>query len=161
MLHLFRRAFRHNAWANAMLLAALLAAEDVPLKAIAAFQHILETEHTWFGRLTGAESPNVPLWHDPSLARCVDWFQELAAQQEEYFHTLGGEDLVHQCSYRTRTGADYTDRVDNILMQALLHSAQYRGEAAGFAGAAGITAPDIDYIFWMRQGEPGYKSVGV
>ena len=39
-------------------------------------------------------------------------------------------------------------------MHMLMHSSQYRGEAAGVLNAAGRRVPDLDFAFWLRAGEP-------
>ncbi len=44
--------------------------------------------------------------------------------------------------------------MEEVLEHMLIHSAQYRGEAAGLSNAAGTRMPDLDYIIWLRLGEP-------
>jgi hypothetical protein len=56
--------------------------------------------------------------------------------------------------YRNYSGQPFEDAVSEVLEHTLLHSAQYRGEAAGLSNAAGIQMPDLDYIFWKRNGSP-------
>ena len=52
------------------------------------------------------------------------------------------------------TGKEFTDRIGDVLVHMLMHSSQYRGEAAGFLNAAGHRVPDLDLIYWARFGEP-------
>ncbi len=154
MREFLRRSFQYNAWANATLLAALEAGRDVPVKAIAAYQHILETEQTWFARMMGEASPNVPLWDGPDLARCREWTADLIARVDYFFAHLDDAGLVHTFTYQNSKGTQFSDRVDLVLNHVLVHSAQYRGEAAGFAIAGGVAVPDLDLIFWHRNGAP-------
>jgi uncharacterized damage-inducible protein DinB len=153
MLHLVKQSFRWNSWANRQVLDALVAATAPPEKAVAAYQHVLETEDVWFSRMMEAV-PNVKLWDTPDLARCARWTSELAEREARYFAELDGEGLMHTFAYQNLRGEPFKDRVDFVLQHVLFHSAQYRGEAAGFAHAAGIPVPDLDFIFWHRAGEP-------
>ena len=160
MREFLRRSFQYNAWANATLLAAIEAGENVPVKAVAAYQHILETEQTWFARMMGETSPDVALWHTPDLVRCRDWTAEMIARVEYFFAHLEEAALSHTFSYQNSKGTPFTDRIDLVLNHVLVHSAQYRGEASGFAIAAGVAVPDLDLIFWHRNGSPAAAQHG-
>ncbi len=154
MREFLRRSFRYNSWANATLLEAFEAGQNVPMKAVAAFQHVFETEQTWFARMMGEVTPNVPLWGTPDLARCREWAGDLIARTEYFFAHLEEAALSHTFSYQNSKGTQFSDRIDLVLNHLLVHSAQYRGEAAGFAIAAGVAVPDLDLIFWHRNGSP-------
>ncbi len=58
-------------------------------------------------------------------------------------------------AYRNSTGRQFEDPVGQVLEHMLLHSARYRGEAAGLSNAEGCRMHDLDYIIWLRLGEPG------
>jgi uncharacterized damage-inducible protein DinB len=154
MREFFRTSFRYNAWANGILLKALEAARTPPEKAVAAYQHVLEGERTWFARIMGERSPNAPFWTAPDLQRCHDWTMELLARTEYFFAHLEPSGLERGFSYTNSKGDRFTDRVDTVLAHVLLHSTQYRGESAGFAIAGGVAVPDLDMIFWLRDGSP-------
>jgi hypothetical protein len=69
--------------------------------------------------------------------------------------TLGaGAAFARTFTYRTYSGEPFEDSVAEVLEHTLIHSAQYRGEAAGLSNAGGIQMPDLDYIFWQRAGKP-------
>lgn len=155
MLDALLHAFRHDTWANRAVLNALSGAKDPPTPAVAAFQHILETEHVWFGRLLQDGAPMIQLWDTPSLTRCITWAVEVEQKKHLYLAHLTEEALAEPFSYRNSAGQEFTGMPADILLHTLLHSSQYRGEATGFAVAAGISVPDVDFIYWMRLGEPG------
>lgn len=154
MLELLLRAYRHDSWANRLVLDALEAAASPPIPAVAAFQHILETEEIWFGRFLGEDVRDVRLWDTPSLDRCIAWLPAVEQKKQFFLSTLTEEGLATQFGYRNQTGKEFTDARSVALFHVLMHSAQYRGEASGAAVAAGVPVPDVDFIFWLRMGEP-------
>lgn len=141
---------RWNRWANSTVFATLEKSNGEPGPALAAFQHVLETEVTWLRRIAGHPTPNVRQWDSPSMDLCRLYLAEsteLAAAVDEL-------QLVEMFSYQNSRGVGFTDRAGDALTHMLLHSSQYRGEASGFLNAAGHTVPDLDLVFWRRAGEP-------
>ncbi len=144
---------RYNAWANDILYRELKA-KDAPDGAIRAFQHALETEMTWSSRVLGREDANVPLWGSVSVTQCDEWLQTARRQLEQVVAAHEGDGYGRTFTYRNSTGREFENPVDEVLEHMLIHSAQYRGEAAGLSNAAGEQMPDLDYIFWIRNGTP-------
>lgn len=56
--------------------------------------------------------------------------------------------------YQNSSGKQFTGKVDEVLTHVFMHSSQYRGEAAGLLNNTGSRVPDLDLIFWIRDGEP-------
>ncbi len=137
-----------------MVLGTLDGSQGEPRAALAACQHIFETEVVWLRRIAGDPRPMIGLWREPSLTLT----QELAAEAADRLAAIEaspGEAAAEVTfSYRNSRGHEFSDRVDEVLMHTFMHSSQYRGEAAGFLNAAGFRVPDIDLIFWTRLGEP-------
>lgn len=144
---------RYNAWANAILWRAMRT-KGAPDASFRAFQHVLETEMTWSSRIIGREGANVPLWGPLSIEQCELWLgtarQQLQAVATE--HQADGYQRTFR--YRNSTGQEFENPVGEVLEHMLLHSSQYRGEAAGLSNAAGVQMPDLDYIIWIRNGQP-------
>jgi hypothetical protein len=57
----YDRLARWDRWANHLVFEALRASSGEPEKALAAFQHVLETEVNWLRRIEAAVEPNPPL----------------------------------------------------------------------------------------------------
>ncbi|MCA9826533.1 MAG: hypothetical protein KC482_01120 [Dehalococcoidia bacterium] len=138
---------RWNDWANWRVFEVLKGTDGEPERALAAFQHILETEVTWLRRIVGHPEPNLPLWGEVSMGSCGVWLNE----SRELIAGLSDADLDRSISYRNSKGDSFTDSVGEVLGHTFLHSSQYRGEAAGLLAAAGHTVPDLDLIFWKRM----------
>ncbi|MCA9830720.1 MAG: hypothetical protein KC495_09640 [Dehalococcoidia bacterium] len=154
MAHPLERVCRWNRWANRQVLETLRESEGEPSKALAAYQHVLETELVWLRRFNDDPRPMIPLWGEVSLAQVEAWTAEAAALLAGRTAKLGDGGGAEEFRYRNSKGNEFVDVVEDSLMHMLLHSSQYRGEAAGFLNAAGHRAPDLDLMFWARRGEP-------
>lgn len=147
------RRYRYNAWANETLAGALAHGEP-PEKAVHAYGHVQEAEIIWTRRILGREGANVPLWGKPSLEQAAVWHVEASRAFALILAGILEESLPTTFSYSNSRGTYFTNNVEEILEHVLLHSAQYRGESAGFAVAGGLEVPDLDFIAWLRSGEP-------
>lgn len=144
-----------NRWANAQVVAVLFGTGGEPRNALAAIQHIFETEVVWMRRIEGDTRPMIPLWAPPSLSTV----SELGGEAQERIGRLielaaNPEFAEGVFKYRNSTGTEFEGSVADALTQMLMHSSQYRGEASGFLNGAGFKVPDVDYIFWQRLGKP-------
>jgi uncharacterized damage-inducible protein DinB len=151
---LFGRLVRWNGWANRAVIEVLQGADGEPANALAAFQHVLEGEMTWLGRIVDAPNPNVPLWGDASLAQIESWQPIVDGRSAIVAAEIEDNGVERTVEYTNSRGAVFTSSVEEMLMHMFLHSTQYRGEAAAFLNAAGHRVADLDYMFWLRAGEP-------
>jgi uncharacterized damage-inducible protein DinB len=144
---------RYNAWANDLLFRELVA-KAAPEAAMRAFQHVLETEITWSCRILGMDNPPITLWKPVSAETRALWVRTARAQLDRVVAEGGPDPFSRTFRYRSYAGQEFEDAVAEVLEHTLLHSAQYRGEAAGLSNAAGVQMPDLDYIIWLRTGMP-------
>lgn len=151
---LFGRLARWNTWANSTVFEVLRAANGEPAKALAAFQHVLEGEMTWLGRIVDAPNPNVPLWGEAALAQVESWLPIVDSRSAIVAAEVEENGTDRAVEYTNSRGDAFTSSVEEMLTHMFLHSTQYRGEAAAFLNAAGHQVVDLDYIFWLRAGEP-------
>src|SRR5690606_4665209 len=116
---------RYNAWANDTLYRALRT-QDAPEASLRAFQHVLETEMTWSGRIIGRTDANVPLWGTPSWQQCDEWLATAPSQLDQVTAQHAGSGYSGTFRYRNSTGREFENKVGETLEHMLLHSAQYR-----------------------------------
>ncbi len=141
-----------DSWANAAVLATLQASGGEPGTALAAYQHVLETELVWLRRMENDPQPMIKLWGGTSLDICTQWTVEAAARLDALARSLDHDAATERTfTYRNSSGAEFTDDLAETLFHMFFHSAQYRGEAAGFLNAAGHRVPDLDFILWLRN----------
>lgn len=144
----------YNNWANALLFREL-SAKNAPEAAKRAMQHVLEAELTWSSRILGLGNPALKLWAPVGDEQREAWLLTARRQLEEVSAAESPHNFERTFRYQTYSGEEHEDSVAEVLEHTLIHSAQYRGEAAGLSNAAGVQAPDLDYIFWRRAGAPG------
>ncbi len=144
-----------NRWANAQVFAVVFGTGGEPRTALAAAQHILETEIVWFRRIAGDDRPMVQLWAQPSLDLIALYAPEVRERTGDLVGALEtpGE-LERVITYKNSTGTEFNDVVVDVLTHMLMHSSQYRGEAAGILNNNGFRVSDLDLIFWRRSGMP-------
>jgi uncharacterized damage-inducible protein DinB len=150
----YDRLVRWDRRSNHLVFEALRSSAGQPEKALAAFQHVLETEVNWLRRIEAAPEPDPPLWIEPSLAQCETYAAEAEERLNRVAATLDDARLAATFSYRNSKGTAFTDTIADALLHMFLHGMQYRGEAAAFLNEAGHRIQDMDFIFWRRAGEP-------
>jgi uncharacterized damage-inducible protein DinB len=150
----YDRLARWDQWANRLVFEVLRASDGEPANALAAFQHVLETEVNWLRRLEGVADANPPLWIEPSLAQCEAYAAEVDERLDRVAADLDSTRLESAFSYANSHHHEFTNTIADALLHMFMHSMQYRGEAAAFLNAAGHRVPDFDLIFWQRTGGP-------
>lgn len=142
---------RWNAWANGLVLEALKSSGGEPMKALAAFHHVVVAEAIWLRRIQDSPAGPDQLWSkEPSLADVERLFAEVTAG----LPVVTAGDLGASASYANSKGERFTDAIEEILTHVFMHSSQYRGEALGLLSNAGHQVPDLDLAFWRRMGRP-------
>ncbi|MCZ2110709.1 MAG: hypothetical protein LC118_14275 [Dehalococcoidia bacterium] len=150
-----QRLARWNGWANRVVGDVLAGTRGQPETALKAFQHVLEAEVTWLRRFEGIGKPGIPLWGPASLETVGALGEEATSLLSSLSASLDDGRLQGTFTYANSAGKQFTDRLQEPLLHMFLHSQQYRGEAAAFLNATENRVPDFDFIFWLRQGEPG------
>ncbi len=148
------RLISWNRWANLTVLGPLQVSCGEPAKDLSAFQHVLETELVWLRWMDGDRDAWFDPWQEPSLNSCREWISET----DDRLARLGdGLDSRTETifEYQTPWAGLQTAAVGDALLHLLMHSSQYRGEAAGFLNAAGTTVSDIDFMRWLTAPDRG------
>lgn len=148
------RLSRWDAWANRQVLDTLRSSNGEPQLALAAFQHVLAAEVTWFERMAGDPTAFMTLWGKPSLPLCEDWYARTLSHHADLRLKLADGYESGTVTYKNSAGTPFHDPVEEILAHLFMHSSQYRGEAAGVLNHSGHRVPDLDLMFWGRSGEP-------
>ena len=99
-----RRLARWDVWANSVVGGVLEAAGGEPAPALAAYQHIYETEITWLRRIAGHPSPNVPLWGPVDFAQTRAWRDEAVERMSAVAATADDASLSQTFSYTNSSG---------------------------------------------------------
>lgn len=146
-----QRLYAHLDWADNRALEALRGAAPPPPppRAVELYAHILGAEHVWLARTLG-EVPAHPVWPALDLAGC----ETLAAANRAGFGRLlaemtptEGERMV---AYVNSAGDEFLSRVEDILLQVVLHGAYHRGQVALLLRDGGYQPIPTDFIAFVR-----------
>jgi len=148
---LLTRLFRHDAWANAEVLAALGRAGHAPERAWRLFFHVLAAEDLWLGRLAG-EPPRLPVWPALDPARAELLALELEQRWRRRLGEADPEWLASSIEYHNSKGEPWTSGVRDVLLHVLEHSTYHRGQIALVLRDAGEEPPITDYVHAARHG---------
>ena len=76
---------------------------------------------------------------------------ENAAGYAEYVGRLTDAGLAEMIDYRNQKGDDFSTAVIDILTQVITHAGYHRGQIAKIIGRTGNSAPNTDYITYVRS----------
>ncbi len=149
MIGRIRRLFDHLEWADGRVLRSLRQASDLPDRALEMYGHVLGAEHIWLARILGTQ-PTVAVWPTMSL----DEFENVAranhAAYTDFLGTLDDSALEQTVAYRNSAGAEFTSRIDDVLIHVALHGTYHRGQVALLLREADAVPEPTDYIAFVR-----------
>ncbi len=143
--------FGYDLWANRQSLASLTRASPAPARSIRLLAHIIAAERLWLARLTADPEP-VVVWPELSLSACELQLPEVSSRWRAYLDGLRVETLNQPVSYKNSKGEPWTNRVEDILMHVIMHSAYHRGQIAADVRQSGSEPASTDFIHAVRQG---------
>lgn len=144
------RLLNHIIWSDERTAQSLasLPAPDAELTKL--YAHILGAEATWLARING-ESP-IGAWPEFDAAACA----ALAARNHLAFRalisTMTPDSLARPIAYSRSDGPSFTNTVEEILHQLVLHGMYHRGQVARGVRQGGGTPLPTDFIVFARGG---------
>jgi uncharacterized damage-inducible protein DinB len=151
----FQRMFAYDSWANRECLAAMRTAGSGSADGVARMAHILSAEKLWLERIQ-KHSQTLPVWPASTLDDCLKLADEMSSEWRDYLAQLEAQvprvSLDDTVEYRNSKGEPWSNRVEDILMHVLFHSAYHRGQIALLMRASGVTPAYTDFIHAVRQG---------
>ena len=145
----FRRLFAYDAWANREVLAGFRAVGPVPERPLELMAHILSAQRLWLERLR-QQPQTFPVWPRFTLEECEKQAAEMPGLWKQYLNSLA--DAGALVTYKNTLGEEWTNRIEDILMHVVMHSAYHRGQIASSLRAAGLAPAYTDFIHGIRQG---------
>ncbi|MDA0702134.1 MAG: DinB family protein [Proteobacteria bacterium] len=160
----FRTFARYNFWANNRL---YNAAGELPDEARrldrkvffgslhSTLNHLLAGDRIWMGRILGRDHGVTSL--DQIL---YEEFDELRAERltedlgiVTYADGLKPEDMLTVLEYRTFSAGDGKTPLPLVLGHMFNHQTHHRGQAHAMLSQAGLAAPSLDLIYFLREAE--------
>lgn len=144
-----RRRFRYHRWAMQTLVEAVRLT-PVP-EALRPLAHTLVADRVWLLRLRGDPTEGLVLWPDLDADGCHALARRNADAYDVFLAEAGLDGAI---TYRNSTGTTHETAVRDVLDHVLLHAAHHRGQVNAALRAAGTEPPWVDYLAWLRAGEP-------
>ncbi len=155
--------FEYNYWANQLILRAAAGVSPEQFLAPARLSfgslrgtlvHVYGTEHLWRLRCQEGISPSA-LPAESNFAN-LDALRQAWEQEEQlmraFLASLSDDDLQRPLHYTTTRGIAYDNLLWQILAHVVNHGTQFRSEAGVALTGFGHSPGDVDFIFFIRQG---------
>lgn len=114
--------------------------------------HIWAGEHVWLQRWQGRAER---AWPDESERAGVPEIRSrMAAVRRDRHAFMQGLDtarLTQFQTYRDSKGRLFSATLGDMLLQACLHPHHHRAQAVNMLRRVSATAPELDYMYWMRR----------
>ena len=149
MIDRLRMLSAHLRWADERALESLTRAAVPEPALVELLAHVLGAEHVWLARAEG-RAPTVAVWPALTLAESAALAAENHAAFDRLLDTLDASQLSREVTYTNSAGAEFRSRVDDMLVQMLLHGAYHRGQIAFGLRRAGAEPIATDYIAFVR-----------
>jgi uncharacterized damage-inducible protein DinB len=143
--------FRHNTWANLLLLNACAGLSETQLDARAVgtygsirdtLVHIVGAQENYLARLTG-EPPQNPLRRGEPFPGVAD-LRERVQRTSEGLADAAGSLAPGTILTGVWRGEPYELPVEVVLLQAINHATEHRSQVAAILTQEGITPPEMD-----------------
>jgi uncharacterized damage-inducible protein DinB len=148
---LIRHLWAHAAWADALVLDALLASEaaDAHADAWREYAHVLGAESTWLARLE-LHAPPVAVW--PTLTRdeIVALRQRILSGYDAYLARADDATLSQPVEYTNSAGQTFRTLPYDVLLQVVLHGQYHRGKINLLLRQGGADPAPVDFIAYVR-----------
>jgi len=150
----FERLLAYDRWANGEALASLEAMAEPPAKARELMGHLMGAEVGWIQRMTeGTDPGDWETWENagPEWLRTA-WREVVAARWSAFLADASLSDPARGFNYVNHLDQALKARVQDVVIQLMLHSAYHRGQVASAVRAAGGKPAVTDYLHAVRSG---------
>lgn len=134
-------------------LADALVDENTP-PALRPFAHALTADRVWLLRLREEGTEGAVLWPDLDATACRALAHRNADAYASYLDGLDEDRLDDLVTYRTSRGVAHENTVADVLDHVLIHASHHRGQVNAALRTVGPEPPHIDFMAWLRAGEP-------
>ena len=154
----FIELMRYTGWANDLLIDDLTehAAAGLDMEeALRQMTHLLRAQDVWRGRVEQTEAAGLPLWVVEPPAACA---ARSAASIQGWLALLERStpaDLEQPIAYTNTKGRAFETPLRQIVAHVINHSTHHRAQAVRLLRQAGLVPPVTDFIYYLRQQQPG------
>jgi uncharacterized damage-inducible protein DinB len=149
----------HMRWADERTLDSLSRIDPPPADVLELMAHVAAAEHVWLTRLDG-RLPVHPVWPVLDLEACRGLARENARELDRFVRGLDRAGLDATVTYRTSAGTAFESRVEDMLLQVVLHGMYHRGQIALLLRRGGNEPSPTDYIAYVRGAPAATRAAG-
>jgi uncharacterized damage-inducible protein DinB len=147
---LIRRIFAHAAWADKLVLDALIAAgNDAPPDVWREYAHVLGADAVWLSRLELAPPP-LPVWPELSRDEVIALRERVVSGYERYLERASEATLNGNLDYVNSLGQAFSNTPLEILVHVAMHAQYHRGKINQILRQSGSEPAPVDYISYVR-----------
>jgi uncharacterized damage-inducible protein DinB len=141
--------WEHAAWADRLLLGALLRLDPCPAAVWREYAHVLGAESVWLDRLRRRPARHA-VWPTLEPAAAAALAESLRAEYVAYLDTLTPGALDALVPYVNSAGLAFETPVEDILLQVFLHGQYHRGKINLMLRQSREEPVPTDYIAFAR-----------
>jgi uncharacterized damage-inducible protein DinB len=113
------------------------------------FVHQYEVDSLWYGRMNREyHGENRKL---SSPGECRQAFQDLHNEVKRFI--AASSDLKSSIHYRTSSGENFTNQLEDLLQHLVNHGTYHRGNISAMLRQQGYPGHSTDYIYFLRERE--------
>ncbi len=117
--------------------------------------HILAGETVWVRRWQGDCETPWPNEEEQVAPETIGArFAEAIRSRSLLLSTVDPEKLNRPIVYRDSKGSLFSASLGDMMLQMCLHSTHHRSQAVNMLRRLGATAPELDYMMWVRRPAP-------
>ena len=148
-LRTMRRMWEHAAWADRLLLGALLRLDPCPATIWREYAHVLGAESVWLDRLLRRPA-RFAVWPTLEPTAATALAESLRAEYTAYLDALTPDALDASVPYTNSAGISFDTPVEDILLQVFLHGQYHRGKINLMLRESREEPVPTDYIAFAR-----------
>lgn len=151
MKNYFIRLFEYDQYANQTILETILEANN-PAKPVQLMAHLLAAQQIWLNRCKSQPAIGGALWPDWQADMFAQLINDNSKVWLSYLNTLTPADFEKDISYKNSKGAEYKNKLVDVLAHLINHGTHHRAQAGQQLKFAGVEdLPNTDYIFYIRN----------
>jgi uncharacterized damage-inducible protein DinB len=147
----FLKLFDYDLYANRLIMGIIQEAGNPP-KAMQLMNHLLTAQQIWYNRCNGLPPVAGTLWDNEITKVSLNTMENDHKNWTGYINSLEDHSFNELISYKTTSGINYTDKLEDICTHVINHGTHHRAQIGWELKMAGIEKlPLTDYIFYLRD----------
>ncbi|MEQ8584322.1 MAG: DinB family protein [Marinoscillum sp.] len=142
----FKDIFEYQHHFNQQLVALLIREQErISVRTIPLFSHVINAHQIWNARIVTEKALGVNQLHTLETCQAYDQSNHLRTME-----IIADSDLSQPIQYRTSSGAEFENTIQEILFHVSNHTTHHRGQIISDLRQHGIEPIVTDYIFYKR-----------